>query len=134
MTKIHHNKGRKQSQEHILKRVAARFKNGTYKHSAESRIKMSKHRKGKMVGADHFAWKGESVGYFSLHSWVRRHFVVPKSCEECGTNYSPQFNWAMKHGTRSRNRTDWIYLCRKCHIRYDGTWLKRSRSLTGQFI
>lgn len=42
--------GRKQTPEHIRKRVEARKKHGTYKHSKETIKKISKNRKGKNLG------------------------------------------------------------------------------------
>lgn len=45
--------GRKQTPEHIRKRVEARKKHGTYKHSKETKKKISKNRKGKNLGNTH---------------------------------------------------------------------------------
>lgn len=46
-------KGRKQSPEHIRKRVEARKKRGNYGHSEETKEKISKGRKGKNLGNTH---------------------------------------------------------------------------------
>lgn len=51
---MHKNKGKKQSQEHIRKRVEARRKNGTYTVSDEARKKNSESHKGKKHTED---WK-----------------------------------------------------------------------------
>lgn len=44
--------GRKQSPEHIQKRVEKRRANGNYVHSEEAKQKISKSKKGKMIGSD----------------------------------------------------------------------------------
>lgn len=54
---IHLNAGRKQSPSHIAARIAARFSNGTYTHSAETRAKMSVLRKGIPLHTEQ--WKKE---------------------------------------------------------------------------
>lgn len=126
--------GRKQSREHVARRVAARRRNGTNKHTEEAKLRMSVSHIGLQAGENHPLWKGDSVGYFSLHSWVGRNFKKPDACEECGTKDSPKFNWSMNHETFSRLRKDWRWLCRKCHILYDKIWVNRSRNQLGQFV
>lgn len=29
-------------------------------------------------------WKGDNVGYFSLHNWIKRWYGNPKCCVDCG--------------------------------------------------
>jgi len=74
--------------------------------------------KKKNIGRNNGNWKGDSVGYTSLHIWVRNNKPIPKSCEECGeikrldaSNISGKYKRIMK---------DWKYLCRKCHMKQDG--------------
>lgn len=124
----------KQTPDHIKKRVESRMKNGNYTPSLSTRLKIAASRVGQRLGVDHHNWKGKEVGYFALHSWVRRNFEKPIGCEECGDQKSSQFNWAMVHGTFSRERTDWRYLCRRCHIIYDRIWANRERNRLGQFV
>lgn len=56
-------KGRKQSSEHIAKRVEARKNNKTYDHSEETKEKISQSRKGKALGNQN------SVGYKHTDQW-----------------------------------------------------------------
>jgi hypothetical protein len=70
---------------------------------------------------NHFAWKGDKVGYFALHSWVRRKLGKAQKCEFCGKEKTTPKNvqWANKSGKYFRDLTDWIQLCVKCHKEYD---------------
>ncbi len=58
-------KGRKQSPEHIRKRVEARKKNNNYAHSDESKENISKGRKGKNMGNTH------TLGYKHTDEWKK---------------------------------------------------------------
>lgn len=112
------------------------------KHSKEVRLKISKSRMGKnygMVGKNHpqygkkwtsekkmkitginnYAWKGSKVGYSGLHRWVRENKPIPTQCEKCkrkrlkldAANISQEYK---------RDVSDWIYICRRCHMQSDG--------------
>lgn len=77
--------------------------------------------RGKQVGAAgprHHLWKGDAVGIDALHSWVKRHKPDPKFCEHCGTN-NLKLEWANKSQEYKRALSDWLRLCRSCHLRYD---------------
>lgn len=83
-------------------------------------------QKGQVVPKGEFSsgWKGDGVGYSSLHYWIRGIVGNPKTCEHCGkvgykTGRSWNLDWANKSHTYQRNLNDWIGLCRKCHINYD---------------
>lgn len=58
-------KGRKQSPEHIRKRVEARKKNGNYGHSDETKKKISKNRTGKALGNQN------TLGYKHTEQWKK---------------------------------------------------------------
>lgn len=62
-------------------------------------------------------WKGDEVGYFALHAWLRRAYGDPEACEQCGVAELVQ--WANRTGLYLREREDWLHLCPKCHRRYD---------------
>lgn len=64
-------------------------------------------------------WKGTEVGYFGLHDWIRRQLGKPSECKHCGTMKAKRYDWANKSHNYLRDLTDWIRLCRSCHIKYD---------------
>ena len=63
-------------------------------------------------------WKGDNVGYRSLHYWVYKHKGDPNTCAFCGTDL--KLNWANRSGEYKRDINDWISLCVSCHRKYDG--------------
>ena len=72
-----------------------------------------------MTGENHFAWKGNEVGYHALHTWVERRLGKPQCCDLCGTIEKRRYHWANKSGKYKRKITDWIRLCVPCHGIYD---------------
>jgi len=87
--------------------------------SEETLKKMSESRKGKLTGADNPNWKGDNVGYHSLHVWVRKYKPQPKACENCGTK-KDYLELANISGEYKRDIKDYKYLCVKCHKEFDG--------------
>jgi len=75
----------------------------------------------KMFGTANHKWKGNSVGYYGLHNWVRRELGKPQNCEHCkNNNLKPrQYHWANKSQKYLRDKKDWIRLCVPCHKKYD---------------
>lgn len=81
-------------------------------------------------------WKGDNVGYFGLHYWIRNTFGKANKCEnkDC-PHKSKQFQWALLRGASyERKRENFIMLCRSCHSHYDNisrnlinspTWLSK---------
>lgn len=63
-------------------------------------------------------WKGDKVGYISLHEWIKNHKVKPKFCEECKKN--KPYDLANISGNYKRDVNDFEWLCRKCHMKKDG--------------
>jgi hypothetical protein len=61
-------------------------------------------------------WKGGS--YSSLHGWVKRRFTKPDRCEICGK--IKKINLANKSHEYKKEISDWLWLCHKCHMEYDG--------------
>ena len=162
---MHPLKDRKQSSEHINKRIESLLKNGKLKGqrrsiatefkkgrvspwkgktgrytqetidkikaararqviTKESRIKAVSH----FLNEKHWAWKGENVGYFALHSWVRRKLGTPQKCEHCGKTETGRYYWANKSHEYKRDLTDWLRLCGKCHAGYDNWGEKISKT------
>lgn len=67
-------------------------------------------------------WKGDNVGYSGLHMWVRVKLGTPEICEHCSKSglKGHQIHWANKSGEYKRDIEDWLRLCAKCHLVYDG--------------
>ncbi len=98
--------------------------------SEETRRKMSLARIGKFLNEKHPAWKGDKVSYSGLHKWVGRKLGKAKACQQCGANDSKNYDWANKSGLYLRILSDWIELCRKCHVHYDDIYAKRRMNKT----
>lgn len=67
---------------------------------------------------------GDNVGYCGLHDWISYHQGKACKCEHCGTT-SGRIEWANKSHEYKRDISDWIQLCKKCHVKYDrasGNW------------
>lgn len=63
-------------------------------------------------------WKGSDVGYYALHSWVRRVKGSPQKCSKCGKT-GGKIEWANIDHRYDRNPDDYISLCTSCHREYD---------------
>jgi len=89
--------------------------------SDETREKLSKALTGKFTGKNNHNWKGDDVGYYALHTWVKKHLGRPTKCEHCGKDglTGHQIQWANKDHKYRRNLDDWMRLCVKCHRKYD---------------
>lgn len=110
--------GKKLSEEHIEN---LRLSHLGYKMTQKQKDNISKSCKGKNSGKKSCHWKGDKVGYMALHEWIRKQYGTPTTCEHCLTENlnSHKINWANVSGKYKRRRTDWIRLCRRCHIKYD---------------
>lgn len=62
-------------------------------------------------------WKGDEVGYYALHAWLRREYGEASKCEHCGDTENVE--WASKDYSYTRGRGAWIHLCFPCHRKYD---------------
>jgi hypothetical protein len=60
----------------------------------------------------------ENVGYAGIHKWVRRNRPAPENCEICGVKRE-RLDCANLSGEYKRDLNDWIYLCRRCHMKTD---------------
>lgn len=79
-------------------------------------------KKGQGVGEHNVNWKGDNVTKDSLHIYINRHFDRPDKCEMCKkpVDGGGRFEWSNKSRTyKTKNRSDWQYICRKCHVKYD---------------
>ena len=62
-------------------------------------------------------WRDDSVGYISLHEWVKKRIPKPELCQDCGKE--PPRDLANK-GIYNRDLSNWEWLCRRCHMIKDG--------------
>lgn len=80
-----------------------------------------------MDGKKHWNWKGENIGYISIHSWNNSHYPKSGKCTNC--NQHKKTVWALKKGKKhKRGIKNYKELCQSCHIKYDMTegWTKKS--------
>jgi len=70
------------------------------------------------LGEDNPMWKGDQVGYNSLHQWVKNNLSAPELCQIC--HEVPPKDLANITNIYNRNFKNWMYICRKCHMRSDG--------------
>jgi hypothetical protein len=81
---------------------------------------MSTANAGRFTKDEHHGWKGDDVSYNGLHSWLRRNFPKTGVCEDCGAvATSRAHDYASIDHTYTRNREDWLELCRACHKKLD---------------
>ena len=73
----------------------------------------------KISGSNNYAWKGDRVGYFGLHCWLRKTYGTPKYCDMCKSITEKKYVWANISGKYKRDRDDFLRLCDKCHKKYD---------------
>jgi hypothetical protein len=69
--------------------------------------------------------------YKKLHKWVRKNFTKPGSCEHCGTQVAKRYDWATIENRYTKERDDWEYLCRSCHVKSDGRINQLKKGLEG---
>jgi ribosomal protein L37AE/L43A len=62
-------------------------------------------------------WKGDNVGYGSLHEWIRKRKIKPNFCEYCKIRKA--YDLANISQTYKRDINDYIWLCRSCHMKSD---------------
>jgi len=82
-------------------------------------------------------WKGENAGYQAKHSWIKRMFGSPETCEECKKTglCGKKIQWANISQEYKRIRSDWRRLCTSCHRIFDKHNLKVKKDpVTGRFI
>ena len=92
--------------------------------SEETKKRMSLAKKGKCLTDKNNNWKGDDCGYFGKHVWIRRNHGNAKFCEHCGKkgeNTGRRWNieWANVSREYKREFSDYIGLCKKCHIKFD---------------
>lgn len=74
------------------------------------------------IGQQNPMWKGDNVGYFSLHEWVINRLKRPEVCSSCHQKKTVELSNIS--GKYKRDLSDWEWLCRKCHMVQDGRYEK----------
>ena len=92
----------------------------------------NRRRARKLRGVEHPNWKGEEVGYVSLHRWLERWKPRTGICEGCGATPEPKkrrvaTEFANFSGEYRRDVADYIELCVSCHKKRDMTEQKRRK-------
>src|SRR5574341_1803110 len=119
--KPHGNCGRRHTKEEIVKMCIARQKRvGVLAPTYGKKLPPASEERKKKIGISNSGykngmWKGDDVGYMSLHLWVRDHLQQPELCEECSKTKS--YDLANITGIYDRNFVNWKYLCRSCHMK-----------------
>jgi len=73
-------------------------------------------------------WKEDkNVSYDLAHRRMDKTYGRPRKCDDCGTKTAKIYDWANISGKYLLNPTDWKRLCRKCHIKLDGSPRKKNK-------
>jgi len=89
-----------------------RFKRGHFSRT-EAAAKPPVH-----IGPANGKWRGDQVSIPKMHEYVIRYHPKTGKCENCDAEGATDL--ALIHGREySRNRADYLELCRLCHNRYD---------------
>lgn len=76
-----------------------------------------------MPDDEHSGWKGDLVGYISLHQWIKRKLGKPLYCSNNRSHIAKRFVWSNISGKYTRDLMDWRSLCNSCNLR-DGIKIK----------
>src|SRR3990167_511415 len=64
-----------------------------------------------------FGQRSKIWSYKHLHKRINEMFGKPTKCEHCGKEKA--MDWANKSGKYTKERGDWMRLCRRCHCLFD---------------
>ena len=74
---------------------------------------------------EHPRWKGDDVGYASLHEWISVNWGKAKQFDcECGKQ---AIDWANITNIYDRVRENWKPMCRSCHKKFDKADTSKAR-------
>lgn len=68
-------------------------------------------------------YTGEKNDYNVIHDRMSQKLVKPTGCSICGT-VEKELEMANKSGAYREDEEDWIFLCKKCHRRFDSKGFK----------
>ena len=94
------------------------------KYDSRNRERRFIHGHNNGIGEQHRYWKGDKVGYYPLHSWVKRHKPKPEECEVCKKR-TDRLDASNISGKYLRDINDYHYLCQSCHRKKE--WQERFR-------
>jgi len=107
-----------------FKQGHANWNTGLHYKIDESKIKKGIHyspdtefKKGERINEQNNNWKGDSVGYLALHTWITRKLGKADVCQKCSSTKTVE--WANISREYKRDFNDWIKLCKKCHGAFD---------------
>jgi len=70
-------------------------------------------------GKRHPGYKVQDIKSLSwLHYYLRINWGVPEKCEKCGKK--GKVDLANKTGIYNKEKENWYWLCRRCHMKEDG--------------
>lgn len=73
-------------------------------------------------------WKGDKAGFSAMHQWLKRRVGKASFCTFDKTHESKGgFEWANISHEYKREVSDYMSLCRRCHMKYDMTPEKKER-------
>jgi hypothetical protein len=62
----------------------------------------------------------QPVGVRIIHNWLRYNYPKTGVCENCGEEGKTEYAFKRHPKPHTRNRKDYMELCRLCHVRLDG--------------
>lgn len=74
-------------------------------------------------GANHHQWRGDEPGEQAAHLWLGRNYEKRRKCDQCSRLGKTDFAFLHHPAPYTRNRDDYIELCRSCHKRMDAKWV-----------
>lgn len=77
------------------------------------------HHRRMTVGSSAPAWKGDAAGYSSLHGWLNVQYTKTGICERCLRHKKTDYAFRHMGDPYTRDRRDYMELCRSCHAKYD---------------
>lgn len=74
-------------------------------------------------------WKGNKpLEYKHAHAAVIKIYGQPRLCELCKRTDRKQYEWANTTGIFARDRSNWLRLCKSCHLAFDNVMEKRRQN------
>ena len=93
----------------------------------EHRSKITEFTSSRTLNELNSQWKGDGVGYYALHCWLKRKLGKAKLCKNRKCRFLPfvcskkskTFHWANRSREYKRDSSDWVQLCISCHLKAD---------------